>query len=468
MKKSIQLFTIALCASILSIGGYSLYLEEDNSVSEGYEIPSENQVSNASTRLASFYENSSSSNFTEAAERTINAVVHVKNVTVTRQARNAFEYFYGSAETQKAIRGAGSGVILSPDGLIVTNNHVIKGAAEVQVTLNDNKTYVAEVLGTAPDNDIALLKIDASDLDYLPFGDSNNVQIGEWVLAVGNPFNLTSTVTAGIVSAKARDLGRSDNNFQSFIQTDAAVNPGNSGGALVNTRGELIGINTAITSQTGSFIGYSFAIPSNNAKKIVDDLLEFGNVRKAVLGIRGFELSGEKAKQLEVESSQGYYVSSVDPKSGASKAGLEKGDIITSIDDIKIRKFSDMTGYLNSKNPGETVNVAFIRNGNKKNTEVVLDIFEVYEIDEIGVKVIDISKADLKKYGADSGVLIYKTMASSFTKNDLSGLLITKIDDQKVESIKEVESIINSRNSSDPMLVTFLSPNGREKTYVFR
>ena len=468
MKKSIQLFSIALCASVLSIGGYSLYLENDESMSTDYDIPWQNQKAQPKTQLATFYASDSSSNFTEAAEKTINAVVHVKNVTVTRQARNAFEYFYGSAETQKAIRGAGSGVILSPDGLIVTNNHVIKGAAEVQVTLNNNETYVAEVLGTAPDNDIALLKIDASNLDYLPFGDSNNVQIGEWVLAVGNPFNLTSTVTAGIVSAKARDLGRSDNNFQSFIQTDAAVNPGNSGGALVNTRGELIGINTAITSQTGSFIGYSFAIPSNNAKKIVDDLLEFGNVRKAILGVRGAELNSEMANELDIKSSQGFFISSVDPESGAFEAGLQEGDIIKSIDGIKIRKFSDMTGYLNSKNPGEKVTVTFIRDDSEQKADVVLDIFEVYEIEEIGVKVIDISKADLKKYGADSGVLIYKTTASSFTKNDLSGLLITKIDDQKVESIEEVESVISSRNSNEPMLVTFLSPNGREKTYVFR
>ncbi|WP_019038231.1 S1C family serine protease [Psychroflexus tropicus] len=468
MKKSIQLFTIALCASALSLGGYHLYLEQEEVNSQEYQTPWATEASQASTQLASYYADDANSNFTEAAERTVNAVVHVKNVTVTRQARNAFEYFYGSGETQKAIRGAGSGVILSPDGLIVTNNHVIKGAAEVQVTLNDNKTYVAEVLGTAPDNDIALLKIDASNLDYLPFGDSNNVQIGEWVLAVGNPFNLTSTVTAGIVSAKARDLGKSDRNFQSFIQTDAAVNPGNSGGALVNTRGELIGINTAITSQTGSFIGYSFAIPSNNAKKIVDDLLEFGNVRKAILGVRGSELNGEMAKQLEVDNTQGFYIGSVDPESGASVAGLKEGDIITAIDDIKIRKFSDMTGYLNSKNPGETVSVNFIRNNNMKKTDVVLDIFEVYQIEEIGVEVIDISKDDLKRYGAESGVLINKTMSSSFTKSDLSGLLITKIDEKEVNSIDDVKSIITSRNSDEPMLVTFLSPNGQEKTYVFR
>jgi S1-C subfamily serine protease len=336
------------------------------------------------------------------------------------------------------------------------------------VTLNDNKTYVAEVLGTASENDIALLKIDAENLDYLPFGDSNKVQIGEWVLAVGNPFNLTSTVTAGIVSAKARDLGSSDNQFQSFIQTDAAVNPGNSGGALVNTKGELIGINTAITSQTGSFIGYSFAIPSNNARKIVEDLLEFGNVRKAILGVRGTDLNSAIAKKLNIESSQGFYVGSVDPDSGAAEAGLNEGDIIKSIDNIKIRKFSDMTGYLNSKNPGETVSVTYLRKNKERQAEVTLDILKVYQIEEIGVEVAEISKADLQKYGADSGVIINKTLPDSFTKSDISGLLITKINEKEVNSIEDVKSIVNNKKPNEPMLVTFLSPSGKEKTYVFR
>ncbi|MBZ9651045.1 trypsin-like peptidase domain-containing protein [Psychroflexus montanilacus] len=468
MKKSVQLVSIAFIASILSIGGYKFFLEEENSVTQEYEIPWQQVNKGVSTQLASYAEENSDLDFTKAAEKTVNAVVHVKNVTTTRQARSAFEYFYGSGEPQKAIRGAGSGVILSPDGLIVTNNHVIKGASEVQVTLNDNKTYVAEVLGTASDNDIALLKIEASDLDYLTFGDSNNLQLGEWVLAVGNPFNLTSTVTAGIVSAKARDLESGDNQFQSFIQTDAAVNPGNSGGALVNTRGELIGINTAITSQTGSFIGYSFAIPSNNARKIVENLIEFGSVRKAILGVRGIELNSSTAKELEIESSQGFYVGSVDAESGAAKAGLSEGDIIKSIDNIKIRKFSDMTGYLNSKNPGETVSVTFLRKNKERQTDVTLDIFKVFQIEEIGVEVAEISKSDLKKYGVDSGVIIHKTLPNSFTKSDLRGLLITKINEKEVNSIEEVKSIVNSKNPNEPMLVTFLSPNGKEKTYVFR
>ncbi|MBZ9627710.1 trypsin-like peptidase domain-containing protein [Psychroflexus sp. CAK57W] len=468
MKKSVHLLSIALFASVLSIGGYKFFFEESHPVTQDYKIPWQKENKDASTQLATYTGENSEMNFTEAAKKTVNAVVHVKNITTTRQARSAFEYYYGSGEIRKAIRGAGSGVILSPDGLIVTNNHVIEGASEVQVTLNNNETYVAEILGTAPDNDIALLKIDATDLDYLPFGDSNDVEIGEWVLAVGNPFNLTSTVTAGIVSAKARDLGSSDNKFQSFLQTDAAVNPGNSGGALVNTRGELIGINTAITSQTGSFVGYSFAIPSNNAKKIVEDLLEFGNVRKAILGVTGSDLNSIIAKELNVDSSQGFYISNVEPESGASKAGLQKGDIITFLDDIKIRKFADMTGYLNSKNPGETVKVVYLRNNDERQADVTLDILKVYQIKEIGVEVSELTKAELKKYGAASGVIINKMLPNSFTKTDISGLVITKINEKEVNSIDDVKSIIGNKDSEEPMLITFLSPNGQEKTYVFR
>ncbi len=469
MKKYVQLFSVAIVASVLSVGGYKFFLSTEEPIVSDFESPwQQDSITNLSTTLATYEEANAELNFTEAAEKTINAVVHVKNITSTRQARNPFEYFYGSGEAQKAIRGAGSGVILSPDGLIVTNNHVIKGASEVQVTLNNNKTYVADVLGSAPESDIALLKIDDKDLDYLPFGDSNDVKIGEWVLAVGNPFNLTSTVTAGIVSAKARDLGSSNTSFQSFIQTDAAVNPGNSGGALVNTRGELIGINTAITSQTGSFIGYSFAIPSNNAKKIIDDLLEFGNVRKAILGITGFELNSTLAEQVNVESSQGVYINSVEAGNGAYEAGLKKGDIITKIDGVKIKKFSDMTGYLSSKNPGDVVRVNYLRNNKENQTTVTLDVFKVYQIEDIGIEVAEVSKDRLKTFGANSGVIINKVLPNSFTKRDISGLLITKINEEEVHSIEDVKSIVENKSKSEPLLVTFLSPKGQEQTYVFR
>src|SRR5690606_6315578 len=279
--------------------------------------------------------------FTEAARRSVNAVVHVKNVTITRSP---------FTRPMQALQGTGSGVIVSPDGYIVTNNHVIQNASSLQVTLNNNETYTAEVIGSHPQSDIALLKIDPeNELEYLPFGNSNNAQVGEWVLAVGNPFNLTSTVTAGIISAKSRNLGINPSEISSFIQTDAAVNPGNSGGALVNVRGELIGINTAITSQTGTYVGYAFAVPSNNARKIVEDIMEYGDVQQGILGIIG----GNVPQELEV--SQGVYVSEVTPGSGAAEAGLRQNDVIVQIDNVEINKFADLTGYINSKRPDDVV-----------------------------------------------------------------------------------------------------------------
>ncbi|WP_127845389.1 trypsin-like peptidase domain-containing protein [Psychroflexus aestuariivivens] len=469
MKKNIQLFTVALIAGLVSLGGYKLFFEELNDTAT--ELPWQTEIPNQTQQVANFTKTNTTSelDFTEAAEKTVNSVVHVKNVTTRRYARTPFEYYFGSGgETQKAIRGAGSGVIVSPDGLIVTNNHVIEGASEIQVTLNNNKTYVAEILGTAPENDIALLKIEASDLEYLTFGDSDQVNLGEWVLAVGNPFNLTSTVTAGIVSAKARDLDQDDSRFQSFIQTDAAVNPGNSGGALVNTRGELIGINTAITSQTGSFIGYSFAIPSNNAKKIVEDLIEYGDVRKAVLGVRGTDLNSENAEKLDVTRSQGFYIANVETDSGAEQAGLKEGDIITEIDNIDIRKFSDMVGYLSSKNPGETVEVNYYRNGKLKSTQVKLDIFKTYKIEEIGLEVTNADESIKKVFGTNHGVLISKVLPKSFTNENIAGLMITKINDEKVYNIEDVENILKNKSENTTLNVTFLAQNGQEKTYVFR
>ncbi|MGB5170441.1 MAG: trypsin-like peptidase domain-containing protein, partial [Eudoraea sp.] len=287
MKKLTSLFMVAVLAGAVTLGAYKAFFEKPQY--EMIEDSTEMSVFTTSNKAVS-YDNPAYSeiNFTIAAENTVNAVVHVKNLTTNSSPGSLFDYFYGSQDNQRPQIGTGSGVIISADGYIVTNNHVIAKANELRVTLNNNKTYEAEIIGTDPNTDIALIKIEPDNkLPYLAFGDSDNAKIGEWVLAVGNPFNLTSTVTAGIVSAKARDLGRN----QSFIQTDAAVNPGNSGGALVNTNGDLIGINTAITSQTGSYVGYSFAVPSNIAKKVVEDIMEYGNVQKGILGIQSPRLS---------------------------------------------------------------------------------------------------------------------------------------------------------------------------------
>lgn len=307
---------------------------------------------------------------TFAAKKSINAVVHVKNTSIVKENDSwALQFFYGD-DSRKRV-GTGSGVIISPDGYIITNHHVIENSSEVIVTTNDNKEYKAEIVGSDEVTDVAVLKINSNEkFEYILFGDSENSQIGQWVLAVGNPYNLNSTVTAGIISSKSRDLNEYDQINQSFIQTDAAVNIGNSGGALVNINGELIGINTAIQSMTGGFVGYSFAIPSNIVRKIFEDILEYGDVQKGLLGVRGVALKSSYSKQLNLTDTEGFYIDIIEPGFGADLAGLKKGDIIKEIDGIKINKFSDLSGYLSTKRPGDQVNVIYSRE-NKLNRTIV-------------------------------------------------------------------------------------------------
>ena len=304
---------------------------------------------------------SSLPDLTFAANKSIDAVVHVKNTSIVKDSDSwALQFFYGDDSRKKV--GTGSGVIISPDGYIITNFHVIENSTEVIVTTNDNREYEAEIIGFDEVNDIAVLRIDTdSNLDYIFFGDSDSTLIGEWVLAVGNPYNLNSTVTAGIISSKSRDLNEFDQKNQSFIQTDAAVNFGNSGGALVNIQGELIGINTLIQSMTGGYVGYSFAVPSNTVRKIFEDILEYGDVQKGLLGVRGVALRSSYSKQLKIDETEGFYIDVIEPGFGADNAGLQKGDIIKFVDDVKINRFSDLSGYLSSKRPGDEVVVKYIR-----------------------------------------------------------------------------------------------------------
>jgi Do/DeqQ family serine protease len=396
----------------------------------------------------------------------------------SRSRRDPLQEFFGIPPREDEGRGrgqqgptamsSGSGVIISPDGYIVTNNHVINGASEIEVTLNNNKTYKAEVVGTDPKADIALIKVDAKGLDYIPFGNSNNVKLGEWVLAVGNPFNLTSTVTAGIISAKARDLNAGDGTPQSYIQTDAAINPGNSGGALVNINGELIGINTAITSQTGSYVGYGFAVPSNNARKIVEDIIEFGNVQQGILGIRGADVSAPISQEFGLNVSQGVYVSDVDLGSGAAISGIREGDVIRQIDNIEVRKMADLTGYINSKRPDDVVKVTIIRGEKERVVNVTLTKYETFAIQPIGLEIANASKEELKKFKAENGVKIIRALSSDKQTRSLVGIIITEIDNQKVSDVADVRSILNSKDSSEPLSVTFINPRGEEQTYIWR
>lgn len=454
MKKIFSLVMISVLGGILTLGGYLLFIEKDQVfIQESRGIPEYTPVN--MTALP----DGTNADFTEAANKTVNAVVHVKNMAITRNP------FYGSRDGI-ALQGTGSGVIISPDGYIVTNNHVIQNASKLQVTLNNNQNYIAEVIGSDPNTDIALLKIDAKDLEYLPFGDSNNAQIGEWVLAVGNPFNLTSTVTAGIISAKSRDLGI-DSNVSSFIQTDAAINPGNSGGALVNIYGELIGINTAITSQTGTYVGYAFAVPSNNARKIVEDIIEFGDVQQGILGIRGVQ-AANIARDLNLDVSEGVYVDEVEPGSGAENAGIKSGDVINKIDGVAIKKFSDLTGYIGSKRPEDVVKVQVIRDGDTKVYNVRLTKYEVFQIKEIGLEVANATSEELKQRNISNGVKITRGLTPQMQNEQLYGTIITAIDNQPVKSVADVEKIMKRRQSGEPISVTFVSPNGEKQKYVWR
>lgn len=462
MKQTIRLFLVALFAGAITLGGYK-YLEKEEHITFSPHETSKFIPTNFLGTAAEM-----STDFTEAAEKTIHAVVHVKNITVSRQPTNIFEYIQGSGQP-RAMVGSGSGVIISPDGYIITNNHVIANASNLEVTLNNNKAYSAKLIGTDPTTDIALLKIDSSDdFPFIPFGDSNNIKIGEWVLAVGNPFNLTSTVTAGIISAKARDLNQFDGNPQSFIQTDAAVNRGNSGGALVNTRGELIGINTAITSETGSFIGYSFAVPSNNARKVIEDILEYGNVQRGILGIQVGNLNPQIIEKYGINETEGVFVGGIEKGSGADKAGIKEGDIIKQLDGYKVTKFADLSGYLGSKRPNDVVDVTVLRNGSEKTLSVKLIKLDTFSIEDLGLEVKNTSPAELKDRGLKNGVTVTRALSPEIAQYKLEGIIITHLNDEIVNNIEDVRQIMLKRNKRTPIKMTFMDAAGNINSFIFR
>jgi len=446
MRKFITLVFVSALGGLLTLGGYKLFIEDEKQpilVDQKQElpvfVPTNNTLNTINKTIAS------APSFTETAEKSIDAVVHVKNTAIVDSPRSLEDLFFGrrsSRSSQRAQVGTGSGVIISPDGYIVTNNHVIDNATEIGITLNNNKSYIAELVGTDENTDIALLKIDVDDdLPFMAFGDSDTTKIGDWVLAVGNPFNLTSTVTAGIISAKARDLSGG----QSFIQTDAAVNPGNSGGALVNTNGELVGINTAISSRTGSYVGYSFAVPSNIARKIVNDILEYGNVQNGVLGVQGESLDSEVSKKLNIETTEGFYVSEVLENTGADKAGILSGDIIKRIDNVDISKFSDLSGYLKTKNPNDVITVKIQRDNDILTLPVTLTKKEVVDTKFIGIQFKNIPQRLINEYDelSEGGVLIIEN-DNSYLRNKAgikAGYVITKINDTKIESIQDINKL---------------------------
>ena len=400
--------------------------------------------------------------FTIAAEKTINSVVHVKNTALNKSSNSLWDLFYGNSQQKRTI-GTGSGVIVSSDGYIITNYHVIDNASSIEVTTNDNKSFSAELIGYDENSDIAILKIDDNTkFPYIIFADSDQTKIGEWVLAVGNPFNLTSTVTAGIISAKSRDLSDFDSKNQSFIQTDAAVNSGNSGGALVNIDGDLIGINTAIQSNNAGFIGYSFAVPSNIARKIFEDILEFGDVQRGLLGVTGQSLNSENAKELGITKTEGFYVNETDPEMGAHLAGMRNGDIILQIDDVQITKFSDLSGYLNSKRPGDNLSVTIDREGKIIDLNVSLKVSTYVQF--YGMQLKNSNKKYLENLNIENGLTVVVNRNSTLYRMGIRpGYVLTEINEKSIGSTTDLRSF----EKENIYQISFIDLDGNKERLIF-
>lgn len=456
MKRISGLFLVALLSGATTLGAYKLVFDENAPSSALSVAPAQTNF----TKTVGYIPESV--DFTAAAEKAVNTVVHVKNVSYSTAPSSPWDYIFGyRGGQQQAQIGTGSGVIITEDGFIVTNNHVIQNASELEVTLNNNKSYKATLVGTDSKMDIALLKVETDEkLPYATFGNSDNIKVGEWVLAVGNPYNLTSTVTAGIVSAKARNLSK--DGLQSFIQTDAAVNPGNSGGALVNIRGELIGINTMISSMTGSYVGYSFAVPSNITRKIIEDIMEFGNVQRGVLGIKGGELNSYVSKELGVNETQGFYVNDVIEKSGAEKAGIKKGDIIVKIDNRAINGFADLNAAIATKRPNDIVNVYVHRDGRELTIPVKLSKNDIYSFEYNGLELQDITPEDKRRYNIDFGVKVKEVTDEQWMPyyEELKGGIIIRIGNIKAKDMETVSRILNSKDPNHKIHVEMITTNG--------
>ncbi len=421
--------------------------------------------------------------FTIAAAKTVNAVVHIKTI-IGIKPRN-YDHFFGSlrgylyGQPQQALIAFGSGVVISPNGYIVTNNHVVNGADKIFVTFNDKREMEAKIVGTSPSTDLALIKVDAKDLPYLTYGNSDNLKVGQWVLAVGNPFNLTSTVTAGIISAKARDIhilgGRSA--IESFIQTDAAVNPGNSGGALVNTAGQLIGINAAIASQTGAYEGYSFAIPVNLVRKVVNDLMNYGQIQRAYLGIQIRNIDADFAKKMNLHDLNGVYVAGVVDGSGAAKAGIQKGDIITTINNHHIKDISELLGIIGQYSPGNKVRVSFLQGRKKKTVLVILKnkngttglvkAQKAFYSDALGAMLKTAPENDLGNLNIDHGLKVVRIKKGILQRGGIAeGFIITEVNDREVNNRKQIEKALSDSNDKT-VKVSGIYPNGTRISFEF-
>lgn len=440
----------------------------------------------SSMHYASYYTSSDreiiAPDFGSAARKSVHAVVHIK----TEYERPGMSYeeffgfpdFFGRSRPRGPARGSGSGVIVHPSGYIVTNNHVVESADKITVTLNDKRTFDADVVGLDPNTDLALIRIEASDLPTLKMGNSEELQVGEWVLAVGNPFNLTSTVTAGIVSAKARNiniLGRRAG-IESFIQTDAAVNRGNSGGALVNTRGELVGINAAIASNTGSYTGYSFAIPVNIASKVIYDLKEYGVVQRAFLGVNIRELTSKLAEEKGIDMLRGVYIHDVHKDGAAEEGGIESGDVIVALDGKRVESTGRLLGLVACYSPGDTVRVKFLRDNKTQSAQLVLknergETTTIKPTEKsmaslLGATFKNLSEEELAGYGIDHGVKVAEIKAGKLRAAGVrEGFIITRIDREQVKNVSELKQKLSGKSGG--VLLEGVYPGGVRAYYGF-
>lgn len=491
MKKFVGIIAIAFLGSVLGILGFSLLVKPEVQYVQQAQEPSAHLTSLPSGGLET-------ADFRMAAQLSVDAVVHVTSTKFLEQNHygNMFEYFFNEPSSKELIpkSGYGSGVIISPDGYIITNNHVIKGADEIKIRMNDGTMLDAELVGTDPNTDIAIVKIKAENLHYLTFGDSDELQLGDWVLAVGNPLNLNTTVTAGIVSAKARDIQligtkykrnrygqvvgveRDPNVIESFIQTDAVINPGNSGGALVNLRGELVGINTALKSPTGAYAGYSFAIPSIIAKKVMMDIIEFGEVKRAALGVTIITVNPDFAKKEKLDVKSGVYVSDLNVEGGAALAGLKKGDVILSINDHYVLSSSQLQEQVMKYSPGENVQILINRKGSEKvftvelkdqnSNSIMISSSKFWEW--LGADVVNLEEKDLERMDISHGVRVENLKDGVLKRNRVpENFVITEINKIKVDDKQDVRRILESIKKGGVFIEGILA-NGRYEYFTFR
>ena len=471
MKRLIGLFLMAITGGVVALGAYKLI--EKTHPSYIYTAEPRIPVHTASYTPGSAL---NQPDFEIAAAISVHAVVHIKSEFHNKSGvyDDFFDFFnFGRPSPNSPMQALGSGVIVTSDGYIVTNNHVVQDASAISITLNDKRVFSASIVGTDPSTDLALLNIDANNLSFLAYGNSDEVKIGEWVLAVGNPFNLTSTVTAGIVSAKARNINilGSQGAIESFIQTDAAVNPGNSGGALVNTKGELIGINAAIASGTGSFVGYSFAIPVNIVKKVVEDLMKFGKIQRAYLGVYFKEIDDQFAKDNGLPTVQGIYIEDVVKNGAADKAGLKKGDVILRLQGLLVNSKSELLEAVGQHSPGDKISVSLLREGKQLELPVTLLTENENDVavnnDKInihGATFQKISDPEKKRFNLSDGYKITRLENGSLKNAGIKeGFIVYAIDKQLIHSIQDINDALASRKGG--VLIEGLYPNGLRAYY---